>query len=149
MHLTLVTEHLLNAQIGKLYETEKYLKGLRNPIMFSIEKAWRNNKPNISCIPAGTYQLIQTKSPKYGNRYHLEAPTLGVFAKAQAGALRTHCLIHPANYEEELKGCIAFGLETRASTKRARVVSSTLATATFEEMLDKSSTQCLLTIVRA
>jgi hypothetical protein len=36
-----------------------------------LEPRWRDNAPNISCIPAGTYDVVPRKSVKYGRHYHI------------------------------------------------------------------------------
>lgn len=66
----------------------------------TIELPWRDNKTNISCIPAGTYRAVR----KFSNRFNrvlwfLEVPS------------RTGIMIHPANVASELRGCIALGKE--------------------------------------
>ena len=33
------------------------LTGLSRPL-YTLEEAWRNNQPKVSCIPAGTYRCI-------------------------------------------------------------------------------------------
>lgn len=67
------------------------------PLCYTIELPWRNNEPNRSCIPEGTYVLKRRYSLKF--RWHLEV-------KDVPG--RSYILIHPANHAaRELKGCIA------------------------------------------
>jgi hypothetical protein len=70
-----------------------------------MEKKWDDNKPNVSCIPAGHYQLNPTLSPKFGSTYCLESESLGV--SLSGDTRRTHILIHKANKASELQGCIA------------------------------------------
>ena len=63
----------------------------------TIELPWRNNQPQVSCIPEGRYALKGRYSSKYGNHLILH----GVKG-------RSYILIHPANNAlKELKGCIA------------------------------------------
>lgn len=66
-------------------------------ICSTIELPWRANKPNISCIPEGRYQLEKRYSLKFKWHLHLmNVPN------------RSLILIHPANNAlAELKGCIA------------------------------------------
>lgn len=72
------------------------------------ERESRNNIPNISCVPEGTYQISPHTSPKFGKCYAFEAPSLGV--TLYGSSLRTHILIHKANKPEELAGCLAPGV---------------------------------------
>ena len=36
-----------------------------------IELPWRNNEPNVSCIPEGIYTCVYRHSKKYKRHYHL------------------------------------------------------------------------------
>lgn len=66
---------------------------------FTLELPWKDNKPQISCIPPGQYRLLHRSSPKYANHLHvLDVPG------------RSYILIHPANYVSQLRGCIAPGM---------------------------------------
>jgi len=66
----------------------------------TLELPWKENKPNISCIPPDIYKVVQRYSKKFGRHFHL----LDVSG-------RTWILIHPANFVSELRGCIAPGLK--------------------------------------
>jgi len=71
------------------------LRGER--LSYTIELPWNDNKPQVSCIPEGRYELKKRYSPKFG--VHLEV--LNVPG-------RELILIHPANDAlHELQGCIA------------------------------------------
>jgi hypothetical protein len=63
----------------------------------TLERPWKNNAHNISCIPPGTYSVAFTPSPKF-NRDMLEV--LNVPG-------RNGIRIHAANYAHELEGCIS------------------------------------------
>lgn len=78
-------------------------------VCFMVERADVNNTPNESCIPEGTYHLVPHDSPRFGDCYALEAPTLGVTRSGPS--LRTHILIHAANKPSDLQGCLAPGLD--------------------------------------
>ncbi len=67
------------------------------PICHTIEVPWRENRRNVSCIPAGRYRLLATYSRRYGKRLRvLDVPG------------RSGILIHAANdAARELQGCIA------------------------------------------
>jgi hypothetical protein len=66
---------------------------------FTVERAWRNNEPWISCIPEGEYECEDYSSDKYPD---------AVQVKDVKG--RTHILFHSANKPTQLAGCIAPGL---------------------------------------
>ncbi len=89
MHFKLNTFSTGDCTIGKLY-----LQG--ELICKTIEKPWEHNKANISCIPAGVYNIEPVNSPKFGETYEVK-DVIG----------RTHILFHKANKASQLKGCIA------------------------------------------
>lgn len=74
----------------------------------TVELAWANNAPDKSCVPEGTYDLIPYDSPTHGPTWYLSNAALGV---GGAGAARSFCELHAANYPRQLLGCIAAGLE--------------------------------------
>ena len=63
----------------------------------TIELPWRDNLPQISCIPEGKYRIAKRHSPRFGWHFEIEAVSG-----------RNSILFHPANdAEKELRGCIA------------------------------------------
>ena len=98
MKLKLVTFTANYCTVGKLWHGD-------NLLCYTMEKKWNDNKPNVSCIPAGVYELNPTLSPKFGSTYCLENEDLGV--SLSGDTRRTHILIHKANKASELQGCIA------------------------------------------
>lgn len=63
-----------------------------------LEPPWRNNKTDLSCIPAGKYLCRIQLSPRYGRVYHvLDVPE------------RTHILLHAGNFPSDTKGCLLIG----------------------------------------
>ena len=64
-----------------------------------IERGWRDNKKNVSSVPAGTYKLVREWSPRFQrDLYEL---------KGVPG--RSECKIHSANFWYQLNGCISPG----------------------------------------
>jgi hypothetical protein len=47
--------------------SEVYING--KMIQYVIEPPWRDNKPQVSCIPQGVYTCVWHTSPKYGEVY--------------------------------------------------------------------------------
>lgn len=39
--------------------------------LWILEPHWRNNIQDISCIPAGVYDVVPRQSEKYGKHYHI------------------------------------------------------------------------------
>lgn len=71
-----------------------------------LELPWRDNKQNISCIPAGEYETIIRQSPRFGTIYWV--------LKVEG---RSYILIHSGNwagdiemgYKTHVNGCILLG----------------------------------------
>jgi|3_EtaG_2_1085321.scaffolds.fasta_scaffold15267_5 hypothetical protein len=64
----------------------------------TCELPWKANLRNVSCIPRGVYQVSHRESVKYGDHLHIEDVEN-----------RSYILIHVANFEEQLRGCVAVG----------------------------------------
>jgi hypothetical protein len=75
--------------------------------MYSGELPWRDNKPNVSCIPPGIYECSWGYSPRFQRFAYRVEDVPG----------RSGILFHSANYmgdtslgfKSELHGCIALG----------------------------------------
>lgn len=65
------------------------------PFAVTLEKPWRDNKPQVSCIPAGTYLCKRVQSPKFGNTFEIT----GVVG-------RSEILFHKGNVETDSLGCV-------------------------------------------
>lgn len=77
----------------------------------TLELPWKNDAPNVSCIPAGTYTLKLIYSPHHG---------LALW-EFQAVPNRSFCEIHSANLPSQLLGCVALG-QTRGELNGQRAV---------------------------
>lgn len=79
-----------------------YVKDQHGNVLFkseSLERGWRDNQNNVSCIPGGTYDLKLEWSPRFRKELW---EIYGV-------PNRRECKFHAANYWFELNGCIALG----------------------------------------
>lgn len=65
----------------------------------SLERGWRGNERNISCVPIGVYELVLEYSPRF-KKYLWEL-------KGVDG--RSECKFHASNFWKQLNGCIALG----------------------------------------
>ncbi len=74
---------------------ELYLNG--KLLCYTIELPWKNNQPQVSCIPEGVYALKKRYTARFGSHFILaNVPN------------RSYILLHAANDAlKELKGCIA------------------------------------------
>lgn len=94
-------------------------------------------KKGVSCIPPGTYQLERHDSEAHPRTFALVNPEAWVYhwdedvPGGQRNLARTLVLVHPANFPEELRGCVAPG-KGRAMSPRRMVTNSRKA---MEEIL--------------
>ncbi len=83
-----------DATLGSLIVGDLWLRTLELP--------WKDNLPNISCIPAGEYRcdyLEKSASGKYKRCWHVrEVPG------------RTGCLFHSGNIPSHTRGCLLLGV---------------------------------------
>lgn len=78
------------ATLGTIQVRDKFFVTLENP--------WMNNKPLVSCIPTGKYEVVPVKSSKFGDTYMVkDVPN------------RSHILFHAGNTEADTDGCILVG----------------------------------------
>jgi len=111
---------------------------------FSIEPPCRNNEPNYSCVPAGTYKVKIRRSPKFGLVFHL--------TDVQG---RTFILIHSGNWAGDRRkglrsdtyGCLLFGLKRGVMAGQRAVLNSRTAVRRFMEAM--GSDQFTLNIYEA
>lgn len=68
-------------------------------ICFSLERPWKHNLSDISCIPAGTYTCKWAFQGDL-NEWHYELQNV---------PNRSGIFIHEANYVNQIEGCIGLG----------------------------------------
>lgn len=91
MLLTLERSYLQHCVIGELH-----VPGFHT--YATIERPWRGNERNISCIPEGVYQCKPFSGRRFKNVWQLmDVPD------------RTYILIHAGNWAKDVQGCIAVG----------------------------------------
>lgn len=84
-----------------------------------LERPWKNNMPNRSCIPAGTFKagfLTRSTSGKYRNIFWL---------KDVPG--RSGILIHNGNIVDHSRGCLIIGKRRGALAGKPAVLNSRTA----------------------
>lgn len=75
---------------------------------YTVERPWMNNQPRVSCIPNGVYTMRLRHSPV------VQRTTGGNYPEGYEIVdvpQRTFIMIHPANWHDQLAGCIAPGRE--------------------------------------
>ncbi len=77
----------------------------KKPVFSSacIERGWRNNERQVSCVPTGQYPIVYEHSPRF-QRHLWELKNV---------PNRSECKIHPANNWYQLNGCIALGIKLK------------------------------------
>jgi hypothetical protein len=77
-----------------------FSNGLTSVKLNTLELSWKENKSDISCIPAGTYNWIKSWSPKH------KMYVIRLLNVPGRGDIE----IHIANFFHDLLGCIAVGI---------------------------------------
>lgn len=104
---------------------------IRDDILMVGELPWKDNQPNISCIPTGTYACDWVISPRFGGTYQvLNVPG------------RSHILFHVGNFvgdrEKGLRsdsdGCIVVGTKLGMINGQRAVLNSRVAMGRFIDL---------------
>lgn len=65
----------------------------------TLERPWKDNAQETSCIPTGEYLCKRVNSPKFGETFEItDVPN------------RTHILMHSGNYVTDSLGCVLLGM---------------------------------------
>jgi hypothetical protein len=70
------------------------------PHFTTLELPWKNNEHNVSCIPAGNYDIQRIRSPKFGETFEV------VSVPGRSGIL-----FHCGNSATDSTGCILLGMQ--------------------------------------
>lgn len=109
------------ATFGRL-TSEQATLGVVSPVQcVTLELAWRDNQPNVSCVPAGTYPIVRRWSAHFGRE---------LFELEQVPG-RSACEIHVANTVGDLRGCIGVGRAFGRVNGQDGIVESAAALAGF------------------
>lgn len=87
----------------------------------TLELPWRDNRPKVSCIPPGEYDVVLRKSPKFGSVY---------WVRNVPG--RSWILLHSGNFagsteaglRSNVEGCVLLGLAKGIIGKQRAVLLS-------------------------
>jgi len=107
---------------------------------YTVEKPWVNNTPEISCIPSGDYILEPHESHKYGNVLCMVNNEKKVTHFKNTDSKRFACLIHAANYERDVIGCIGLGEKYLGHM----VTNSRKSIKEFYELIDPTEVHALI-----
>jgi len=107
---------------------------------YTIERPWKNNAPNVSCIPEGTYACQSFSGSRFQNVIQvMDVPD------------RTFILIHVANFPHDVEGCIGVGDRFVSDSLEPAVYNSKKTLANLMNAFEKNDNQMTLevTSVRA
>ena len=94
---------------------------------YTVERPWKNNQANVSCIPEGDYKC----EPFTGTRFQDVVQILDV-------PDRTFILFHVANFPHDVEGCIGLGSRFNSGALEPAVYDSRVTTAEFFVQAGKS-----------
>ena len=100
-------------------------QGALREVCKTLELPWLNNTSGTSCIPEGKYKLAFVRSPRFQRNMWRVMQVPG----------RDGILIHSANFDRQLKGCIAPGL-TAADIDGDGVIDVTSSKVTLKRLED-------------
>lgn len=121
----------LNVDLFRLKRSDQGTQGKLYTYNFScytLELPWRDNKPNISCIPSGEYDAKIRLSPKFGKVY---------WVMEVEG--RSFILIHSGNwagdvnkgFKSHVNGCILLGKQRGILLGQIAVLNSRITVRRF------------------
>ena len=103
---------------------------------FTLELPWRDNKPQISCIPEGAYGVVPWNSLKWPNSYHVS----NVQGRS---AILTHTGNLAGDVSEGLKthvhGCILVGKRHGWLRKQRAILYSAIAMNELRNQVGRNS----------
>ena len=103
--------------------------------LYSGELPWRDNRPNVSCVPPGTYRVAWTYSDRFRRWMYL---LLGTNPRA---GIRKHAANLMGDdrmgYRRQLNGCIALGEKLGWMDGQKALLLSAPAVRRFEEHMGR------------
>lgn len=90
-------------------------------LLYTVERPWMDNQPNVSCIPEGSYRLV----PRFYNRRGYPS----YMVEDVEG--RDYIMFHRANWAADVRGCIGVGVSAGTLNGRLAVRDSRLGFSRF------------------
>lgn len=136
--LTMYRKQLPECSPGVLMAGDIELQSIERPWITS--SSWPSGKPNVSCVPYGTYELVPHSGTKFEDTVALVNHELGVYHFRESCKLssdRYQILIHVGNWAEDGEGCVMLGTSTavRSKTKQPGVGHSRDAMKIFKRFI--------------
>lgn len=117
----------------------------------TMELPWRDDLPDVSCVPAGEYELYPYLSPEKGLVYRLHNPALKVIGiGAVPPGNRSAVEIHNGNFPRQSLGCILIGrrpgilLDPKTDTQEPAILESDAALSDLRRLLTAVGSHSLL-----
>lgn len=110
--------YILDGTFGVLFDGDI-------PFCLTLEREWRNNEKNVSCIPRSKYICKRIESPKFGDTFEV----LNVSG-------RTDILFHKGNIEDDSHGCIIIGEQFHTYKGKISLKASREGYAEFHRILN-------------
>lgn len=77
--------------------------------MWVMERKWRENTPDVSCVPTGFYSLVPHDGEKYKDTWALVGAT--VSHRKEPGIPRSFCVAHWEDDPKFLEGCLSMAYQ--------------------------------------
>lgn len=106
-------------------------------VCWCLEEPWRENEPNVSCIPAGTYPLALEHSPSKGRELWTIKDVPG----------RSYVRIHIGNSVDDTAGCVLPGELPTTKNNRREVEFSARAFGKFTKAMGDSEATAQITVI--
>lgn len=81
------------------------IASIRDFTFWIAEREWRQNLPNVSCVPRGEYRLVPHDSKRYPRTWALEGLTVSHWPDPLK--TRSTCVIHAVRSPSALQGCLS------------------------------------------
>ena len=123
IHILQRTSMTDKGTFGVLHNAQKY------PLCVTLEDPEKSNQRNISCIPAGVYQVVSHSGEHFKNVWRL------LDVKDRDGIL-----IHAGNTIDDTQGCILVGCEFGSFQQSPAILESKRAMALLKRLLPEKFT---------
>lgn len=122
----------------------------------TLEPPWLDNRADVSCVPAGEYELIPYLSPTHGQTWRLHNAALGIYGTGfvPEGA-RSEVEIHAGNVPSNTEGCILVGLaagtmlDPKSNAVEPAVYDSDKAVAALRDLLGSAAGNTIAIVTAA
>ena len=136
-----VLQRLINTEMGMFGVWKAYEDSTLVFECVTVEKPWEDNKPFVSCIPSGVYTFDKHDSLKHPDCYAMIGETVSHYEDAEKA--RYSCLIHTANLERHVVGCIGLGRKFGVLSGKWAILSSSVTVREWEALMDSSDNNTL------